>query len=99
MSAGGRGRRFETPCRVTVENSERFLGAHVELADGIAVGPGDRVSVGGAAIHVPFGERRVFERVATVERAGPIGRLWTRIAGHFEMTELYEVSFSAGAMR
>ena len=92
-------RRFETPCRVTVENSERFLGAHVELADDVAIGPGDRVSVGGAPIDVPFGETRVFERVATVERAGPLERLWTKLAGHFEMTELYEVSFSAGAMR
>ena len=37
---------------------------------------------------------RVFERIATVERAGPIERLWTKLCGHFEMNELYEVSFS-----
>jgi hypothetical protein len=43
---------------------------------------------------VGFGERRVVERIATVERAGVIERLWTKLAGHFEMAELYEVSFS-----
>lgn len=86
--------RFETPCRVEVEHSDEFLCAHVELANGVVAGPGDRVRVHGAPIHVEFGERRVFERTATVERAGVLGRAWTWLAGHLEMTELYEVSFS-----
>lgn len=86
--------RFETPCRVEIEHSDEFLCAHVELADGVAIGPGDQVRVHGDPIHVDFGERRVFERTATVERAGIVERLWTRLAGHFEMAELYEVSFS-----
>ena len=85
---------FETPCRVEIEHSDQYLCAHVELAGDIAVGPGDRVRVHGAPISVGFGERRVVERIATVERAGAIERLWTKLAGHFEMTELYEVSFS-----
>ena len=85
---------FDTPCRVDVEHSDEFLCAHVELAGDIAIRPGDRVRVHGTPISVAFGERRTFERIATVERAGPIERLWTRLAGHFEMTELYEVSFS-----
>lgn len=79
---------FDTPCRVEVEHSDEFLAAHVELAGGVAINPGDQVRVHGDPIHVPFGERRVFERLATVERAGPIERLWTRLAGHFEMAEL-----------
>ncbi len=86
--------RFDTPCRVEIEHSEEQLCAHVELAGAVAVGPGDRVRVHGAPIRVAFGERRIEERMATVERAGAVGRLWTKFAGHFEMTELYEVSFS-----
>ena len=85
---------FDTPCRIEVEHSDEFLCAHVELAGGIAINPGDQVRVHGEPIHVAFGERRVFERLATVERAGPIERLWTKFLGHFEMAELYEVSFS-----
>jgi hypothetical protein len=85
---------FETPCRIEVEHSDEFLCAHVELADGVAINPGDQVRVHGAPIEVPFGERRVFNRLATVERAGTIERLWTKLLGHFEMAELYEVSFS-----
>jgi hypothetical protein len=85
---------FDTPCRVLVEHSDEFLCAHVELAGDIPIGPGDRVRVHGAPISVGFGERRVVERIATVERAGVIERLWTKLAGHLELTELYEVSFS-----
>ncbi len=86
--------RFDTACRVEVEHSDEFLCAHVELADGYAVGPGDRVRVHGAPISVGFGERCVVDRMATVERASTVERLWTKFAGHFEMAELYEVSFS-----
>lgn len=85
---------FDTPCRVEVEHSDEFLCAHVVLANDYAVGPGDRIRVHGAPISVGFGERRVIERTATVERAGMVERLWTKFAGHFEMNELYEVSFS-----
>ena len=85
--------RFDTPCRVEIEHSDEFLCAHVKLGD-VVIGPGDRVRVHGAPISVRFGERRVVERLATVERAGWAERLWTKFAGHFEMTELYDVSFS-----
>lgn len=85
---------FDTPCRVEVEHSDEFLCAHVELANNVEVGPGDRVCVHGAPIVVGFGERRVENRMATVERASSLERLWTKFAGHFEMNELYEVSFS-----
>lgn len=85
---------FETPCRVEVEHSDEYLCAHVVLANDYAVGPGDRVRVHGEPISVGFGERHVEHRIATVERASTIERLWTKFAGHFEMTELYEVSFS-----
>ena len=85
---------FDTPCRVEVELSDEFCRANVVLANEYEVGPGDRVLVHGAPITVGFGERRVVDRIATVERASTIERLWTKFAGHFEMAELYEVSFS-----
>ena len=91
--------RFDTPCTIELEHSDAQLCAHVELAGGIAIGPGDRVRVHGAPISIGFGERRVVERMATVERASAVERLWTKFAGHFEMTELYEVSFSDRTMR
>ncbi|WP_448502870.1 hypothetical protein [Sphingomonas sp.] len=89
--------RFDTPCRIEIEHSDEFLGAHVILDGDVALEPGDSVCVHGEPIQVPFGERRSFRRIATVERAGGLERLWTRIAGHFELTELYEVSFSSGS--
>ena len=85
---------FDTPCTVEVELSDEFCRANVVLTNDYEVGPGDRVKVHGAPISVGFGERRVEERLATIERAGAVERLWTKFAGHFEMTELYEVSFS-----
>ncbi|WP_295632280.1 hypothetical protein [Novosphingobium sp.] len=90
--------RFDTPCTIELEHSDENLCAHVELAGGVTVGPGDRVRVHGAPISVDFGERRVIERMATVERAGAIERLWTKFTSHFELAELYEVSFSHGNM-
>ncbi|HEX8402726.1 MAG TPA: hypothetical protein VF628_13610 [Allosphingosinicella sp.] len=91
--------RFDTPCRVQVEQSEAYFHAHVELDSDVRVGPGDKVRVHGAPITVPFGTSAVFERTATVERAGPLLRAWTRLAGHFEMAELYEVSFTPGRLK
>lgn len=91
--------RFDTPCRIELEHSDVNLCAHVELDQGVTVGPGDKVHIHGAPISIHFGERRVIVRMATVERASAVGRLWTRIAGHLEMSELYDVSFSHGAMR
>ncbi len=90
--------RFDTTCVIELEISDESLCAHVELADGVAVGPGDVVHVHGEPIRVGFGERRVVERMATVERASTVGRLWTKFAGNFQMTELYEVSFTDRTM-
>ena len=88
-----RTRRFDVPCTVEVEHTAENLHAHVEL-DGVEVEPGDSVTVHGAPTRVAFGEKIVCRRVATIERAGLFRRAWTRLASHFELTELYEVSFS-----
>lgn len=90
--------RFETSCRISVEHSPDSLHAHVELPDDIAIGPGDRVQVHGAPVVVPFGTSLVIDRTATVEIAGPLRRAWTRFTAYFDMSELYEVSFTPGRL-
>lgn len=92
-------RRFDVPCRIAVEQSEDHFHAHVELANDIAIAPGDKVRVHGAPIQVSFGETRVFERMATVTRASAPLRAWTRLAAYFDLQELYEVSFNSGRVR
>ena len=93
-----RGQAFEVPCRVAVEQSEANFHAHVELAGGLTVEPGDRVCVQGDPIRIRFGESAEFQRIATVERAGPLLRGWTRLIAYLGLTELYEVSFNPGSL-
>ena len=89
-----RGARFDTPCRIAIEQSEEHFHAHVELEGNVPIGPGDRVQVHGAPISVPFGASATFSRTATVERATAFGRAWTCFIAYFDLGELYEVSFS-----
>lgn len=89
-------RTIETACRIEVEHSNESLHAHVELEDAPPIRPGDRVRVHGAPIVVPFGERLVERRTATLERANWLERQWTKLAARFDLAELYEVSFSPG---
>jgi hypothetical protein len=92
-------RRFDTPCTIEVEHTNEHLHAHVVLDGDIAIEPGDRVCVHGRAVRVPFGGRLVERRTATVTRATAIERLWVRLRSRFELTELYELSFSAGRVK
>jgi hypothetical protein len=88
-----RSRTLDVPCTIEVEHTRSSLHAHVEL-EGIEVGPGDTVLVHDAPVAVGFGERIVCRRHATVVVAGALERLRTKIAAFFELTELYEVSFT-----
>jgi hypothetical protein len=94
MSAGKT--RFDVPCTIDIENTVESLHAYVELDGDIAIGPGDEVTIHDAPTIVPFGTHVVVRRRATVVRAGPLERMWTRLAGYLELTELYEVGFSDG---
>ncbi|GHC90400.1 hypothetical protein [Novosphingobium pokkalii] len=94
-----RPRAFTVPCRIAIEQSAAHFHAHVELDGDLAVEPGDRVRVHGDPVRVPFGESAVFERTATVVRAGPLLRAWTRAVAYLGLTELYEVSFTSGSLR
>lgn len=90
--------RFDTPCRIAVQHDPDALHAHLELPDGLEMGPGDRITVHGAPVIVPFGQSMTIDRTATVEVAGPLRRAWTHVIAYFDMAELYEVSFSAGRL-
>lgn len=90
---------FDTPCRISIEQSPENFHAHVELAGDIQIGPGDQVRVHGAPVSIPFGAKIEMERTATVTLAGPLRRAWTKFMANFELAELYEVSFTPGSMR
>jgi hypothetical protein len=89
-------RTIEVPCVIEIEHTRESLHAHVELDGNIAIEPGDEVVVHSGPINAAFGERIVVRRHATIRRAGPITRLRTRALAYLELTELYEVGFSAG---
>ena len=87
---------FDVPCTVEIEQTSETLHAHVVLDGNIEIEPGDEVTVHNAPTSVPFGERLVVRRTATVVRGGLLGKMRARIEGYLELTELYEVSFSDG---
>lgn len=89
-----RRRRYEFPCTVEIEHTQKSLHAHVEIDADFLVEPGDEVLVQDAPTDVPFGERIVVKRTAIVTRASAVERAWTRLSGMFELTELYDVSFT-----
>lgn len=91
-------RRFTVPCTITIEHNTETLEAHVELDGGVQPDVGDRIVVHGAPISAPFGESLVLRRNATVTRAMFLEKLLIRLKAYFELTELYEVSFSPGRM-
>lgn len=95
MSAAWRlGRQtVEVPCVVEVEQTPESLHAHA-VPEGIEIRPGDVVLIHGAPGRVGYGDRIRVQGRATVMRAGPLRRLWTRLAALSELTELYEVGFS-----
>ncbi len=90
----GLNRTEDVDCTVEIENTFDSFEAHVRFNNGTSVNPGDEVLVHGKPIEVPYGHRESFERRATIKRAGPIERLWTRMTGDFEFMELCEFSFS-----
>ncbi len=89
-------RRVVTPCTIEIEHTEQSLHAHVALDGEPELQPGDRVRVHGDPIRVRFGDKLTLRRQATVERAGWLERQWTKLAARFELSELYEVSFTPG---
>ena len=85
-------RQAEIGADVDIEQTAESFHAHA-VPDGIAIRPGDIVTVHGVPTDVGFGERLTLRCTATVSRAGLLERLWTGFTAMFELTELYEVGF------
>ncbi len=83
------------PCLVEIEQTSESLQANVTL-QGYQPEAGDKVIVHGAPTRINFGERGVFPCRASVIHAGIIARQTTRLLSYLELTELYEIGFSAG---
>ncbi len=90
---------LETGCTISVEHTAEALHAHVELDDSIEIGPGDQVRVHGAPVRLPFGEKISLRRRATVSRAGLVESWWTKLRAQFDLTELYEITFTSEKSR
>jgi hypothetical protein len=86
---------IEVTCTVDIEQTPESLHAHA-IPDGVDIRPGDTVVVHGAPTEVKFGDCVSLQCRATVVRASPLDRLWTRLTAVFGLTELYEVGFQRG---
>ncbi|MCR9220009.1 MAG: hypothetical protein NXI21_07255 [Alphaproteobacteria bacterium] len=87
---------IDLPCRIEIENTFESLHAHVVLDGDPPIHPGDKVTVHGEPIAVPYGESLTLERTATLRRAGALGRWWATVTGDLEIFEMFEVSFTSG---
>ena len=87
-------RRDRAPCTIEVSHTFDSLHAHVRFNNGTIVYPGDEVIVHGDPIKAPYGEVISEDREATILRATPLERLWTKIIGKLEFMEICEFSFS-----
>ena len=94
MSASGRS--FDVGCTIKIIHTDESLEAHVELDGDVPSIVGDKILVHGLPVSVPYGSSLEFNRHATVTRAGFLERQLIRFRSLFEITELYEVSFSGG---
>ena len=87
-------RRDRAPCTIEVSHTFESLHAHVRFNNGTIVYPGDEVIVHGDPIKAPYGEVISEDRDATILRATPLERLWTKVIGKLEFMEICEFSFS-----
>ncbi len=87
------GRSIDVTCVVDIEMTPDSFHAHA-VPEGIEINPGDIVVIHNPPTGLSFGDRLTCVCRATVTRAGWLRRAWTRAAGMFELTELYEVGFA-----
>jgi hypothetical protein len=90
----GGGGTVECTVDVDIEKTVESFHAYTVPAD-LDINPGDVLHLHGVPTDIGFGEQFTMQVRATVERAGPLTRLWTRAASLFELTELYEVGFQS----
>ena len=85
-------------CQVEIEQTPESFHAYA-IPDGVALRPGDVVLVHDAPTRIAFGQRLSCECAATVRRAGPLRRFWTRATAILALTSLYEVGFEPDCER
>ena len=89
-------RVINTACTITVRHTDESLEAHVELDNDLLPETGDRVTVFGDPVRVEYGESITLRRDAKLVRGTALDKFWIKFKSLFEITELYEVSFSPG---
>lgn len=77
---------------VDIEKTVDSFHAYAVPAD-LEINEGDVLHLKGVPTDIGFGDQFTMQVRATVERAGPLARMWTRATSLFELTELYEVGF------
>jgi hypothetical protein len=87
-------RTQEIACTLEIEQTHDCFHAHLVLDGDVVIHPGDRVLLQGEPVRMAFGEKRSERRRATLTRAGLLRRAWTRLSARFELSELYDVSFT-----
>ena len=85
-------RELVVPCTVEIEQTPESFHAYAVPED-VVLRPGDAVLVHDAPSSVAFGECLTRQTYATVRRAGPLLRAWTRITAWRLLPTLYEVGF------
>ena len=92
MAWGPTQRQIDVACTLRVGQTAESLHAHMEL-DAIEINPGDIVRLIQAAPTSIGLDETVYQARVSVQRAGPLARMMTRIAGLFSVLELIEVGF------
>lgn len=77
---------------IDVEKTPESFHVYAVPAD-IEIREGDELMLHGVPTDIAYGAQFTMQCQATVQRAGLLKRAWTRLAGIFEITELYEVGF------
>ena len=91
-------RTVETRCLVEIAMTPETFHAYA-APEGIDIEPGDVMLIHDAPTAVAYGTTMTRDCRATVRRAGPLRRAWTRASGLLALTELYEVGFEAESAR
>lgn len=79
-------------CSLDLENTFESLHAYA-IPEGIDIRPGDVMTIHDAPVAIASGQQLRLTRTATIRRAGPLRRAWTRASSVFSLTSLYEVGF------
>jgi len=75
-------------------NTWEDLYAHVNI-EGIDIGPGDAIKLHQVPVDLPYGQKKFVKGKASYFKASATKRWFIKTFSRFEITMLYEVSFSS----